>query len=252
MGSKSDLAADKFTAETRGFMIRVLVLCATAFAVVLGAGANVASAASKQLWYSQRVDQIGSDIAGKSVQVLGEDDWSEWASFLDAGDDPRAVLGFTFPFAAQSSVLYHVIFINPDLWPTLMNAGVNGAEGSGSSRYSTAVAIFSLTHEAYHQRLISGDEGRVNACALKAFPDVLTREFGVPPTVTTTEDVPSQVRLRYRVRSHNRWVYRYRWKTVWHTVTNTAPNPAFQEYVADAKDFYRDHQPPPYNTGTCW
>jgi hypothetical protein len=248
---KHDASADKFTAATRGVMTRIFVLCATAFAVVLGAGANVASASSKQLWYNPRVDQIGSDIAGKSVHVVGEDDWNEWASFLD-DDDPSAVLGFTFPFAAPSSVLYHTIFINPDLWPTLSKAAVSGAEGSGASRYMTAVAIFSLTHEAYHQRLVSGDEGRVNACALKAFPDVLTREFGVPPTVNTTESVPSQVRVRYRVRSHNRWVYRYRWKTVSHTVTNTAPNPAFQEYVADAQDFYSNEQPPPYNTGTCW
>jgi hypothetical protein len=81
---------------------------------------------------------------------------------------------------------------------------------------------------------------------------VLARDFGVQPTMTTTERAPSQVRVRYRVRYHNRWVYGYRWKTVWHTVTSTAPNPVFQEYVADAQDFYRNHQPPPYNSGTCY
>jgi hypothetical protein len=223
----------------------------TATAVALSFAAT-AQGASKQLWYNQRVDQIGSDIAGKSVHVVGEDDWNEWASFLDADDDPSAVLGFTHPFAAPSSALYHTIFINPDLWPTLLNAAGSGAEGSRSSRFTTTVAIFSLTHEAYHQRLISGDEGRVNACALKAFPEVLSRDFGVQPTVTTTDNVSSQVRARYRVRYHNRWVYRYRWKTVWHTVTNTSPNPVFQEYVADAQDFYSNYQPAPYNTGTCW
>jgi len=234
----------------RPLKVRILaIIGAAATALALAA---TAQASSKQLWYNPRVDQIGSDIAGKSVHVVGEDDRNEWASFLDADDDPGAVLGFTFPFAAPSSVLYHTIFINPDLWPTLSNAGVKGAEGSGSTRYLTAVAIFSLTHEAYHQRLISGDEGRVNACALKAFPDVLTREFGVQPTVTTTESVPTQVRVRHRMRYHNRWVYRYRWKTVWHTVTNTESNPVFQEYVAAAQDFYSNHQPPPYNTGTCW
>lgn len=107
-----------------------------------------------------------------------------------------------------------------------------------------------LTHEAYHQRLVSGDEGRVNACALKAFPDVLTRDFGVQPTVTTTRSVPSRVRVRYQTRYHHRWVYRYRWQTTWHTLTNTAPNTAYKEYVADAQDFY-SNQPPPYNSGTC-
>jgi hypothetical protein len=222
-------------------------IAASAAALVF---AVTAQASSKQLWYSARVDQIAGNIAGKSVQVLGEDDWNEWASFLP-GEDPRAVLGFTYPLAGSSSVLYHKIFINPDLWPMLSNAAVSGAERSGSSRYMTAVAIMSLTHEAYHQRLISLDESRVNACALKAFPEVLSREFGVQPTVTTSKSVPSQVRIRYRVRYHHRWVYRYRWKTVWRSVTSTAPNSVFNEYVADAQDFY-NHQPPPYNAGTCW
>jgi len=222
-------------------------IAASAAALVF---AVTAQASSKQLWYSARVDQIAGNIAGKSVQVLGEDDWNEWASFLP-GEDPRAVLGFTYPLAGSSSVLYHKIFINPDLWPMLSNAAVSGAERSGSSRYMTAVAIMSLTHEAYHQRLISLDESRVNACALKAFPEVLSREFGVQPTVTTSNSVPSQVRIRYRVRYHHRWVYRYRWKTVWRSVTSTAPNSVFNEYVADAQDFY-SHPPPPYNAGTCW
>jgi hypothetical protein len=225
----------------------LLMVAATTVALVFAVNAQ---ASSKQLWYSQRVDQIGSSIAGKSVQILGEDDWNEWASFLP-GDDPRAVLGFTYPLVDSSSVLYQKIFINPDLWPTLSKAAVSGAEGSGSSRYTTAVAIMSLTHEAYHQRLTSLDESRVNACALKAFPDVLAREFGVQPTVTAKRSVPSKVRVRYRVRSHHRWVYRYRWKTIFRSVTSTAPNPAFQEYLADAQDFY-NHQPPPYNAGTCW
>ena len=222
-------------------------IAASAAALVF---AVTAQASSKQLWYSARVDQIAGNIAGKSVQVLGEDDWNEWASLLP-GEDPRAVLGFTYPLAGSSSVLYHKIFINPDLWPMLSNAAVSGAERSGSSRYITAVAIMSLTHEAYHQRLISLDESRVNACALNAFPEVLSREFGVQPTVTTSNSVPSQVRIRYRVRYHHRLVYRYRWKTVWRSVTSTAPNSVFNEYVADAQDFY-SHQPPPYNAGTCW
>jgi hypothetical protein len=218
-------------------------VAALAFAVT-------AQASSKELWYSTRVDQIGANIAGKTVQVLGEDDWNEWASFLP-GDDPRAVLGFTYPLVDSSSVLYGKIFINPDLWPTLSKAAVSGAESSGGSRYLTAVAIMSLTHEAYHQRLSSLDESRVNACALKAFPDVLDREFGVHRTVNTTKSVPSRVRVRYRVRVNKRWAYRYRWKTVSRTVTSTAPNSVFQEYVSDATDFYT-HQPPPYNAGTCW
>jgi hypothetical protein len=228
---------------------RRLVLVFAAMAALAFAGS--AQAASKQLWYTDHVDQIGSDIAGKTVNVNGEDDWNEWASFLP-GDDPTTVLGFTFPFEDPSSELYHQIFISPELWPALWKAAAYGPEGSGSTRYLTAVSIFSLTHEAYHQRLMSGDEGRVNACALKAFPNVLTREFGVQPTVTTTKSVPSRVRVRYRARYHNRLVNRYRWKTVRHTVRTTAPNRVFQEYVGDVQDFYNNDQPAPYNTGTCY
>ena len=80
---------------------------------------------------------------------------------------------------------------------------------------------------------------------------MLTRDFGVKPTVTTTRSVPSRVRVRYRTRYHHRWVYPYRWQTTWHTLTNTAPNTAYKEYVADAQDFY-SKQPPPYNSGTCY
>ena len=229
--------------KKRTLSLITATVAALAFAVT-------AEASSKELWYSTRVDQIGANIAGKSVQVLGEDDWNEWASFLP-GDDPRAVLGFTYPLVDSSSALYGKIFINPDLWPTLSKAAVSGAESSGGSRYLTAVAIMSLTHEAYHQRLSSLDESRVNACALKAFPDVLDREFGVHPTVSTTKSVPSRVRVRYRVRVNKRWVYRSRWKTISRTVTSTAPNSVFQEYVSDATYFYTQ-QPPPYNAGTCW
>jgi hypothetical protein len=223
------------------------LVIATAAALAFAVNAQ---ASSKQLSSSQRVDEIGSNIAGTSVQVLGEDDWNEWASFLP-GVDSRVVLGVTYPFAPSSSVLFHKIFINPDLWPMLSKAAAGRAESSGESRYLAAVAILSLTHEAYHQRLASLDESRVNACALKAFPDVLDREFGVHPTVSTTKSVPSRVRVRYRVRVNKRWVYRYRWKTVSRTVTSTAPNSVFREYVRDARDFYTQ-QPPPYNAGTCW
>jgi hypothetical protein len=105
------------------------LVAATAAALAFAVNAE---ASSKQLSHNQRVDQIASNIAGTSVQVLGEDDWNEWASFLP-GEDPGAVLGFTYPFAPSSSVLYHKLFINPDLWPTLSKAAVGGAEGSGAT-----------------------------------------------------------------------------------------------------------------------
>lgn len=79
------------------------------------------------------------------------------------------MLGFTFAFAPPSSAVYHRIFITPALWPTLQNAVEYGPQNSQSSLYGTAVAILTMTHEAYHIRLVSGDENRVNACALQAW-----------------------------------------------------------------------------------
>ena len=214
--------------------------------------AGTAGASGKQLWYHPRVDQIGSDIAGVSVRVNGEDDWTEWASFVSP-DDPYAVLGFTFAFAPATSILYHQILVNPDMWRPLLAFAQSSSLTVAD--YTTAKSILTLTHEAFHHRLYSSDEGRVNACALKAFPDVLTREFGVAPTVTTatTEQVQTRVRVKYRVRSHGRWVVRYRWKVrvTYHEVLSTSSNPVFDVLVADAKDFYA-RQPAAYNTGTCW
>ena len=221
--------------------------------LVVAAVAALAFAGSAQAAYKTdpKVDAIGRNISGiYDVFVVGNDSWSFWA--WDTGvKDPSAVTGFVDISAPRSSVRYHNIYISPAYWPALLGAALNGAENSGYDRSTTAKAILTLTHEAYHYRLFSGDESRVNACVLKLFPDVLTAEFGVYPTVTTERSVPSQVRVRYRVRSHNRWVYRYRLKTVWRNVSNTSPNPVFQEFVADAQYFY-SHQPPPYNSGTCY
>ena len=84
-------------------------------------------------------------VGGVSLAARCPERRNESESFLP-GEDPGAVLGLTYPFAPSSSVLYHKIFINPDLWPTLSKAAVGGAEGSGATRYMTAVAIMSLTH----------------------------------------------------------------------------------------------------------
>jgi hypothetical protein len=218
--------------------------------------ADMASASGKQLWYHPKVDQIAADIAGFPIRVDGEDDWTEWASFVSP-DDPYAVLGFTFLFAPPSSVLYHRVFVSPSMWNPLVKAALNGATATPAPEvYTTAVSVLVLIHEVYHLKLYSGDEGRVNACALQAFPDVLTREFGVQTTVPITTTVSNQVRYRvkYRVRLHGHWVVRYHWKakTVYRTIAGTAANPVYTTLLADAQDFYTNHQSAPYNTGTCY
>ena len=233
-------------------MRKLLVIAATV--VAAGSLASVAGAAQKQLWYDPKVDSVASDVAGVPVRVDGEDDWSEWGSFVTPSD-PYGVAGFTFPFASPSSVLYRRIFISPDYWPSLVDAANYGPKHS-TNLYRTAAAIFVMTHEAYHIRLLSGDENRVNACALQAIPSVLTRNFGLSPTLTQSVSTPvtKTVRVKYRVKVRKRWVTRYRTKSVttYVTTTTTSPDPTFTEIVADVQDIYKNHQPPQYNTGTCW
>jgi len=174
-----------------------------------------------------------------TVEVSGENDWTEWAD-LSGAEDPTLVLGFVSIAAPASTLYYHRIFISPELWPALQGAAANGAARSGYDHFKTAEAIFALTHEAYHYRLMSGDEGRVNACALQAFAGVLTTHFGIAPTATQTKTKLSRVK-----------VGRARWKTIRRRITATVPNRLFNEFVSDAHAFY-SAQPAPYNTGSCW
>jgi hypothetical protein len=212
-----------------------LAVTATA-ALVFAASAQ---ASSKNLSSNSRADQIGSAIAGMNLQVTGDNDWMEWA-YLSESYDPMSILGFVSIHAPASSMFYHRIFVSPEFWPALEGAAMNGAANSGFDHYKTALAIFTLTHEAYHYLLMSGDEARVNACALRAFPSVLTTHFGISPTTTRTKTKLTRVRVS---RSH--------WKTIHQRVTETVPNRLFDEFVTDVHAFY-SAQPDPYSTGWCY
>lgn len=229
-----------------------------------------ATAGGKQLWSSGILDRIANDIVGTAdMSVLVEDDPNEWATFFPPEVDSNNVLGFvilTYP------ALYHKIVLAPILYPVF---GAWFATGTPQgNEYLFSVAAMSLIHEAFHWRLLSGDESTVNACALKYLPSYLERDFNVPPSVTqtTTQVVPVTKTTtvpvkhtkvtKHRVKVHGKWITKtkkvttttYVTKTettyVSQPVTTTAPNPLFQTIVADAADFYA-HQPPPYNAGTC-
>ena len=138
---------------------------------------------SKQLWYTDHYNAVASALAGFPIEADGEDDYAEWGSWLD---DPYAVLGFTSIYASASSPLYHRIFLAPPIWSTLLQIDSGGIDSV--SRADAAEAILTLTHEAYHQRLYSSDESRVNACALRDFGWVLVNEFGVSPDDSADRD----------------------------------------------------------------
>ena len=208
---------------------------------------------SKQLWYTDHYNAVASALAGFPVEVDGEDDYVEWGSWVDA---PYAVIGFTYLYASASSPLYHRIFLAPPIWSTLLQIDSGGIDSV--SRADAAEAILTLTHEAYHQRLYSSDESRVNACALRDFGWVLVNEFGVSQTTqqTVTSPKTSYVRVRHAVwriskgKRVRRYVYRLVRKTTYTSHTLTVLNPGYGALVSAAEAFVAS-QPPPYNSGIC-
>jgi hypothetical protein len=63
-----------------------------------------------------------------------------------------------------------------------------------------------------------------------------------------------RAKVRYRKKANGRWVWRSRSVTKVRYVTQqqTVANPAYTAVLAAAQDIYTNHQPPPYNAGTCW
>lgn len=223
-----------------------------------------APAATSQLWHVPQLDTIGQQLSGyPDMEVLGDDDPYEWGQNLGllgttaaAGD----IVGYARILALPSWYGYHEVFIGPQYWPSLVKA----VSGDWSDLYNEAFSVLTLIHESYHYRLFSLDEGRVNACALRDFPAVLSDDFGVSATVTQASQVEHDVPVYKTVK---RVVYAtVRGKRVRRArlvrvrsgvkVTYTAgapvvvPNPVYAALVGDAQIEY-SQQPPPYSTGTC-
>jgi hypothetical protein len=143
-----------------------------AVAVVMSlAIAGSASAASKQLWHLTALDQAASEIAGFPVTVVASDSIPEWAA-LTGSDD---VGGFTYltsnpdfhlfnPHDGGYYAAYHAVFLSPSIYETFRT------DLAHANPYDAAWALLALDHESQHQKLYSGDENRVNACALADMP----------------------------------------------------------------------------------
>ena len=239
-------------------MKRLALLAVVLLALAAPAGA---SAAEKNIWHVTTYDTLVSGIAGYPLTIDVSDDDVEWMQ-INGGD---GVLGFTALYATPTSTIYNPhdgysywtyrrIWLAPRVWRSLQDIQANGFRAS-MDYYGAAIALMTLDHEAQHWRLMSGDEGRVNACALADLPRLLSSSFGVPPTVQQTVTVPQdrQVQQRYRVkiRGHLRWRTRWVWKTFYVDQLQTVSNPVYSNLVTAAQAFYRS-QPYPYNAGTCW
>lgn len=231
-----------------------------AIAVVMSlAIVGSANAASKQLWHMPALDQAASEIAGFPVEVDASDSISEWNALT--GDDPNSAyetLGFTYVYANPYSVMfnpldgkrynsYHHLYLNPSIYATFQGVLAQ------ANPYDAAVALLTLDHESHHQKLHSGDESRVNACAIADLPR-FTAKWIVPTTIQNVQVPQSyRVRVRYRAMVHGRSLWRSRYVTRVRYVTQpqTVANPAYTAVLDAAHDIYV-HLPAPYNAGTCW
>jgi hypothetical protein len=270
-------------AVVTGAIVAALAAATTASAADRDVAKPDSVPTSKSLWRTGIYDPIAQDISGYAdMQADLEDDGNEWATFLPGETCKECVLGFTYPFVSPTSAVYHRFYLSPPV--VLALAGTvpitattpitpiwTRLQNGTQDPYKAAVAIMSFIHESYHNRLYSGDEGFVNACALRDFGYWLSKDFQIPQTTTTTVMVPQQQTTTKRVPYYARvkhqkrltsgtvktWYTRVlRYKTVTTTVSmrvpqqQTNPNPTWTTLVADAQSFYQS-QPYPYNAGTC-
>lgn len=204
---------------------------------------------AQSLYTSTFLDTVADGVSGWPLQTLLEDDPVEWA--YSFGVDAN-VLGFVcITVQDPNDFCYHRVFLGPVPTVTFMH----WFNGQAPTYYDAAVAVMTITHESKHYGLQSADEGRVNACALQAFPSVIDTYFQIHPTITQTVTKKKVVwkKKRVRVRRHGRWIWKV--KRVKHVVTvqvqQTVQNPDYVNLVSAAQQFYAS-QPPPYNTGTCY
>jgi hypothetical protein len=211
--------------------------------------APLAAKQAQTLYSSTYLDGVVGGISGQPLRTVLEDDPIEWTTMF-AND--LSVLGFVcFADTDPSDWCYHRVFVGPV--PTL--TFIKWSQGQTPTYWDAAVAIMTVTHEAIHYQKASGDEGRVNACALQQFPSVIDTYFGFHPTVAKTVAVTKRVwrKKRLRLLRQGRWVWvakRFRRVVTVH-VRQTVPNPDYVKLVQASQDFYAS-QPPPYNTGTCY
>jgi hypothetical protein len=200
-------------ASTVGTLLK-LTIAGLIFYAALTVGAHNARAAN---WPLAQLDQIGTSLSGKPVNVYCEDSWSPWEAFwAQFGEDGTYIAGFTYPFTGST------LFVSPKICETLH--ALLGNEDVGT--YYAADAILVLTHEATHQRLHSGDEAVVECNALKVFPDVARDYFHVPTTISEQylASVVRKVKVGKKVKRVTVKVLRYR----------TVANPYYTRLVVDA------------------
>jgi hypothetical protein len=208
-------------------MKKLLVLAVLAAAIQAG----VANAENQS---NPVFDQIATEVAGKPVTVHCEDDWYPWIkAFEEEGLNGTGVTGFTFLEEA-------VVFVSPRQCETLW--ALHDRQSVGT--YYAASAIFTLAHEAVHQRGIA-DEGLTDCTALPLVPGLAVKYFGITQTMTERYLVPKTIKRTVTVAKKKKTV------TVRTNVpaTRTVPNPWFEQLKQDTVKWHKA-KPAEYQ-GTC-
>lgn len=201
--------------------------------IIIIAALALAAPAAAANWPLAQLDQIGTALSGKPVNVWCEDSWLPWESFwAQFGQDGTYINGFTYSLTGST------LYLSPKICETL-HAWFNN-EDVGT--YHAAQAMLVLTHEAQHQRLHSNDEALVECNALKLFPSVATTYFRVPLTVS--EQYLVSVVRKIKVGKKIRRVT----TTIVHT--RTIANPYYTRLLADAIR-WDGAMPANYHGATC-
>jgi hypothetical protein len=199
--------------------------------IAAGVHAGVATASNQS---NAVFDQIATEVAGKPVAVHCEDDWYPWIKYFEEdGLNGTGVNGFTFSEAP-------VVFVSPRQCETLWALHTRQSVGT----YYAASAIFTLAHEAVHQRGIA-DEGLTDCTAMPLVAGIAVKYFGITETITERYLVPRTIRRTVTVARKKKTI------TVRTTVpaTRVIPNPWFEQLKSDTLEWH-EAKPAEYQ-GTC-
>lgn len=207
-------------------MKKVLLLVA-----LMGVGAGSAGAANLP---NPVFDQIASEVAGKPVSVYCETDWFVWIkAFESIGVNGGGINGFT-------NLSTPTVFVSPRQCETLW--ALHARENVGT--YYAASAVFTLAHEAVHQRGIT-DEGVTDCTAMPLVAGIAVRYFGIAEFVTQTYLVPKTIKRTVVVGKKKKTIT----VRTMEQATRQVPNPWFEQFKADTLRWHKA-KPAEYQ-GSC-
>ena len=211
--------------------MKTFVVTAVMAVVAAALLAGTASAASQP---NPVFDQIATEVAGKPVAVYCENDWYPWIKYFESdGVNGAVVNGFTFPDVPT-------VFISPRQCETLW--ALHNRESVGT--YYAASAIFTLAHEAVHQRGIA-DEGVTDCTAMPLVAGIALKYFGITETITQQYLVPKTIKRTVTVGTKKKTI------TIRTSVeaSRAIPNPWFEQLKTDTVRWHKA-KPAEYQ-GTC-